>query len=159
MPFVVDCEIPAWAPWHYDLLQDHAPQAFMNVRSHPPKTGEALPALISLTTRLRRSQHPPRGCNLRLCSKVYGNGGVLSHPGYLLRYAAHLRSVGVRQAVIYAIEQLPDSLIHALRDHRVGDVITLRNWSSTPFTAAEAELQHQLQSSQVEAVFRGALAH
>ena len=161
IPITARCEIDEWAPWHFGVLLGRSTTAFMRVHTSLPTSGakHIAPPLV-MTAHLRRADNPPRTpCNVRICSKVYGNGGILAQQGYVQRYAQHLRTVGVREVVIYAIEPVPASLVGDLHDHRVKDIITLRNWSSIPFTAAEAALQHETQSSQVESVFRGALAH
>jgi hypothetical protein len=129
---------------------------FLTLRSPLSWPTGRLPVNASRVHAADRRRGGP-GCAVRACSKVYGNGGILAVPGYLDFWVEHLRSMGVAEIVIYALEPLSAALASQLSRHP--EVITLRQWGSRPFTATELRAQRESYSGEIESLFMSSTWH
>ena len=128
--FMVFCQLTEPLPHSVSI---HAVDltAYLDVRCH------SLPRPCKLEVPIQVAS-PPSQCNVRMCTKVWGNGGLLGTPGYARFYAERMRAAGVREVALYALEPLPHALKHVLKDPVVMSVVRLIQWQTAPFSRNES---------------------
>ena len=128
LAFFITCQLrETLSPWAELELRTRGLVAYLrtNLSHHSTPT--------MLHTTVRPATLPPL-CNLRVCSKVYGNGGILAQPGYARFLAARALAMGVRDWALYALEALPSALEQTLAEPYVSQVIRLVRWDDRPFS-------------------------
>ena len=100
-------------------------------------------------------------CRVRVCTKAYGNGGIVSDPAYLAWWLGELQSIGVAEVALYSLDQHPPpSVLEHVRAAHPGDLLALRRWPPrVPYSAVDYQRQSEVASSEIEANYRSAMGH
>ena len=101
-PFVITCVLEPAAALElgYHRRTSYGRLAFLSLQQTAAHIELAVP--------------PPQPCrHVRICTKVYGTGGRLTHPGYLDSWLDSQQMNGVSEAVLYQYKHRPVASIVA----------------------------------------------
>ena len=98
---------------------------------------------------------------LRVCTKVYGNGGKVGDPIYLNWWMRRWQALGVSEVVFYVIDnEVPRSIEKYAVRHSRGTRLIVRRWPpAKPYTRAQYASQSKTASAELEVYYRTAMAH
>jgi len=93
---------------------------------------------------------------LKVCSKVYGDGGALATASHVERWIDNLHSIGAGSVSLYTLESLNLALAARLSAH--SGFVELVPWGASSFGPSDLRWQQQY-DSEIESLFMSALAH
>lgn len=138
--FVLECELPSGAVATAASAFVEHPAASATTRFSTRITRQRFSTRITRPTAAPPGESSSNGCRVRVCTKVYGTGGVFAKPAYVEAWVAHLRRLGVSEVVVYVLGSagVPEPIVRHLS--QFSPFVRLRWWGwELPLSASMVE--------------------